>query len=210
MELLDKLRQREAERKLSEKTPEYLTDDEKRLSMDQLFRKWKLERQRKREEREQLRISDFEPLGQLTDDQMLLPRRDVQRIVNNRKNQVWAKSMQDKGIAVHTCDTCHQMYTHDKEKHMCLQTRWQAQSSNPAVSRTLIVTQSPGGLRLRSADVVDEENLQSEFKKLKTLTEEVASRQRLVESNPPSAPDQTDTAMSHAVTTSSPSSNSRV
>ena len=126
--LLDTLRHREAQRQSATKEPEFLLDEEKLLSMDALVRRWKLEGQRLWSEREELKLADFEALGNLTSDQLLLPRRDIKRIIYNRKNEVWAGHMRTAGKQIHECDICHRL--HIGEGHACIATKWTTANAN--------------------------------------------------------------------------------
>jgi hypothetical protein len=183
-EVLDKLREREAKRRADSRPPAYLTPEEKKMSMDQLFRKWKVERQRIRQEHEALQAADFAPLGELTEDQKLLPRSQVARIVNNRKNQVWAQSMQERGIKVLKCNVCSRLYTEDRQ-HRCMVTHWNTDGRpNAAISRNLVLSQSPQGIRLRSTAVVDEAKVAREHQRLQAMKEDMDAKQRIVDANP--------------------------
>jgi hypothetical protein len=200
-ELLDKLREREAARRESTRAPEHLTEEEKALSMDALFRKWKLERQRAMNEREQLRFTDFEALGELTEEQKLMNRSEIRRLINHRKNQVWAKAMRTRGIDVIECNVCHRLHT---GQHQCLRTSWTTDNTrNSPITKSIIVTQSPQGVHLRSTAVIDEEKVYEEYKRLKTQVERLEANKRLATPNTPTTIPDTpmrEAADSHCVT----------
>jgi hypothetical protein len=197
-ELLDQLRLREVERKHAERPAEFLTDEEKKMNMDQLFRKWKLERQRERQEREELRKSDFDKLGDLDDEQRLLPRRAINALINARKNEVWAKGLAARGIKVLTCEVCSRLYTEDRE-HRCLQTRWRTDSNISGVSRNIILTQSPSGVRMRTASIVDEAKVFAEYERLKAMKEAIEAKEKLVRPNVPTDQQQSSSSTNQDV-----------
>ena len=201
-ELLEKLRKREAERRLAERLPQFLTEEEKVLSMDQLFRKWKIERQRRQNEQEELRISDFEPLGELTEEQKLLPRNQVARLINLRKNEVWASAMRQKGVDVLKCDVCGRLHTGE---HRCIQTPWRTEGlRNSPITKNIILTQSPQGVRLRAGAIIDEEQVMKEYERLRLLKEEVEARRRLVQPNVPGLSTMDETPMTTTAVTTPP------
>ena len=201
-QMLDRLRQRESERREAERLPDYLTEEEKAMTMDELFRKWKVERQRKRNEREALRIADFQPLGELTAEQKLLPRAQVARLINVRKNEVWAQAMREKGIQVLKCDVCSRLHT---GQHQCLQTQWRmGNGRTDQMPRNIVLTQSSQGVRLRATPAMDEEHILKEYERLKALKEEVETRRKLVEPRTMEAEQTTDASMAMVVATPPP------
>jgi hypothetical protein len=182
-EILDALRKREAERRKAAAPPEFLTDEEKGMTMDQLFRKWKIERQQQRNEQETLRYTDFEPLGTLTDEQKLLSRRDVARLVNARKNEVWAKAMKARGVEVIECPVCHRLHTGE---HQCIATRWTTEGTkNAPVSRNLVISSTPQGVRVKPTTVIDTEKVKAEYERLKAIKEFCESRAKLASPSTP-------------------------
>lgn len=186
---LDVLREREAAQRAARRPPEYLTDEEKQLTMDQLFRRWKVERQRERNEREQLRMTDFEPLGELTDEQKLLRRVDVKRLVNQRKSEVWAKAMRAKGITVHECAVCHHLHTGN---HECLQTRWTTEGArNTGITKEVVLTRSAQGVAVRTTPVIDGERIEKGYQRYKVLREEAEARKKLMEHESSMPPEET-------------------
>ena len=143
---------------------------------------------------------DFEPLGNLTEDQKLLPRVDVKRIIYNQWNVVWAKSMRDQGIQIHECSVCHRLHK-EGEQHQCFATRWTTANPNRnAPPRNVIVTQSPQGLQLRTAVIMDENKLQQEYERIKALKEGAELRKRLSAPLLPTTPD-ADIQMTATTTT---------
>jgi len=131
-ELLEQHKERHMQRQAAKRPPYYLTDEEKKLSMDALHRAWKVERQRQNNEREALSRCDFEELGHLTAEQKELPRAAVRRIIRQRKNEVWANTMKARGIPVFQCDVCYELTTGN---HRCMATKWTTDNSkNSAVT----------------------------------------------------------------------------
>jgi hypothetical protein len=180
---LDKLREREAARKEAARPPAYLTDEEKQLTMDQLARKWKVERQRQQNLREELRAQDFAPLGSLTEEQKLLPRNDVRRIVMDRKSEVWAENMRARGFEVLRCATCQRL--HLPGKHECFKTSWVTEATrNTPVQQTVIVSKTTQGVQVRRTPVIDEEQVLASFEKYRVMKEEIEARQRATPNQP--------------------------
>jgi len=178
-ELLKKLRERQAQRQVANRPPYYLTEEEKKLSMDGLHRQWKLERQRRNNEREVLARHDFEDLGELTEEQRELPRAVIRRIIRQRKNEVWANAMRAKGIPVSQCDVCLELTTGN---HRCVATKWTTdQTRNAAISKGLVMTQGPGGIRLHAKAIIDQEKLNKEYEQLRILREELEAKARLAQ-----------------------------
>ena len=87
--------------------------------------------------------------------------------------------MRDQGIQVHECGVCHRLHT-DAGHHQCFATRWTTTNPNrSAPARNVIVSQSPQGLQLRTAVVMDEDQLEKEYARVKALKEEADLRKRL-------------------------------
>lgn len=178
-EMLAKLREREQRRREERKQPKFLTDEEKQMTMDELHRYWKVERQRRRNEREDLRVYDFQPLGQLTEEQKKLPRRDVERLIARRREEVWADTMRARGIEVLKCDTCYRLHTGD---HSCIATRWRTDAQrHSAVPRGVVVTGTPQGVRVTTAPIIEEERLQKQLRTIQGMLEEIATKKKLTE-----------------------------
>jgi hypothetical protein len=196
-ELLQRLKERQVQRQEARRPPFYLTDEEKALSMDALHRLWKVERQRLNNEREALSRHDFESLGDLTEAQKQLPRSAVRQIIRQRKSEVWAQAMRARGIPVHQCDVCYELTTGN---HRCIATKWTTdQTKNAAVSKGLVLTQSPGGVRLHASPIIDPEKLQKEYERLSKLREELEAKAKLAQPLVPL----TDTTMALEPTTTS-------
>jgi hypothetical protein len=186
-ELLEKLKERQAQRQAAKRPPYYLTDDEKQLSMDALHRLWKVERQRQNNEKEALSRHDFEELGQLTADQKELPRAAIRRLIRQRKNEVWANAMKARGIPVFQCDVCYELTTGN---HRCMATKWTTDNSkNSAISKGIVMTQGPGGIRLQTKAIIDQEKLNREFEYLQSLRNELEAKAKLAQPLEPIAQD---------------------
>jgi hypothetical protein len=156
-----------------------LTEAEKMMTMDALHRAWKVERQRQNNEREALSRHDFEELGELTTEQKELPRAAVRKIIRQRKNEVWANAMKARGVPVFQCDVCYELTTGN---HRCLATKWTTDNSkNSAISKGIVMTQGPGGIRLQTKAIIDQEKLNKEYEQLKTLREELEAKAKLVQ-----------------------------
>lgn len=189
-ELLEKLKERQAQRQVERRAPYYLTEEEKNMSMDALHRAWKIERQRQNNEREELSRHDFAELGDLTAEQKELPRAAIRRIIRQRKNEVWATAMKARGIPVFQCDVCYELTTGN---HRCIATKWTTDNSkNSAISKGIVMTQGPSGIRLQTKAIIDQEKLNKEYEQLRILREDLEAKAKLVQ---PLKPAISDTAM---------------
>jgi hypothetical protein len=176
-QLLDTLRQRATARRVAIREPDFLTTDEKKMTLDELWRKWKLEGQQRRAEAEELRTADYDPLGELTDAQKELPRRQIRNIITRRKNEIWAENMRGQGIQVLKCPSCHRLHTGD---HHCLVTRWTDPSPNrSSPARHVVISQTPQGIQLRTTAIIDDQKILQEYERVKALKEEAETRMRL-------------------------------
>lgn len=179
-QMLEKLREREQRRREQARPPKFLTEEEKRMTMDELHCHWKVERQRRRNEREDLRAYDFQPLGDLTEEQKQLPRREVERIVARRREEVWANSMRARGVELFKCSTCYRLHTGD---HTCIATRWRTEGQrNSAVPKGVVVTGTPQGVRITTTPIIEEERLIKQLHTIQEMLDGIAAKKRLANS----------------------------
>lgn len=193
-DLLDNLKQREAARREAQRAaksdPEFLTDEERNMTMDELHRKFKVENQRRFSEAADLRATDFEPLGDLTAEQKQLPRFVVKRLIRQRKHQLWVEEMQARGVPLHRCDVCHELTT---DSHRCVATRWLTQGNrNSAIAKGVVVSTGPSGIRVHTAPIVNPPQLRKEFQKLQAwsakmddLDRQTAPHEQATQATPP-------------------------
>ncbi len=163
--LLAALKQREAVRKSQQREAnqesEFLTAEERLMSLDELHRKFKLENQRRFNEAAELRRMDFEPLGQLTEQQAMLPRYAIKRLIRQKKHEAWVKDMQARGIPLFRCDVCHEL---TNESHKCIATRWLTSGSrNSAISKGVVISTGSSGVRVHTAPIINTTKLQKEY-----------------------------------------------
>lgn len=178
-EALTLLREKEKQYKDARKDPTHLTEEEKQMTLDQLYRKWKVERLRRRQELADLRISDFAPLGELTEEQKSWPRANIQRLIRLKKQEQWVEAMKSKGIEVYSCDVCYKLYT---DNHQCLATQWQLnRGTTTSTPRGVIVTQSASGVRLRATEIIDPDKLTKELEAMRRRQEELLALTKLVQ-----------------------------
>jgi len=175
-ELLAKLREREKERRAAAREPEFLTEVEKRLTLDELHRKWRAEEQLRRQERPDLRRCDYVPLGELTEAEKLLPRREVKRIIRNKRHAAWVQSMHDQGIPLHICDICHDVAT---DRHQCMKTKWLTEGrKKDAIAKGIVISSTPAGVRLKTQTLINEDQLQREYDQLARVKAELEEKVR--------------------------------
>lgn len=203
-ELRDLLRVKAEARRDATQASQYLTDEEKLMSLGELHRKWKVEDQRRREERENLSRFDFEELGQLTEEQKLLPKAEVRRILRDRKNDTWVASMKAQGVPLHQCEVCQQLTT---SNHRCMATRWMTEGQR-GLRKGLVITQTgTGPIKLQEKQLIDQEQLNKEYEEIVKLKQQLDERTRKIAEAIRTEP--TDATMSaSSPTAASSSSNS--
>jgi hypothetical protein len=180
----------------------YLTEDEQQLTLDELHRKWKVEAQQTRSERPKLNRFDWEGLGTLTEEQKLLPRHEIRKIIKNRKYDRWVASMKAQGIPLHQCDICQELAT---ENHRCLATRWTTEGQR-GVRKGLVITQTGrGAIRLHEKQIIDQTALNKEYEEIAKLKREVEDRMNRIKGALASDPS-TDVEMINPTTIIEPES----
>ncbi len=195
--LLAALKQREATRKSQQREstqePEFLTTEEQQMSLDELHRKFKLENQRRFNEAADLRRMDFEPLGQLTEQQAMLPRYAIKRLIRQKKHEAWVKDMQARGIPLFRCDVCHEL---TNESHKCIATRWLTSGSrNSAIAKGVVISTGSSGVRVHTAPIVNPTKLQKEYdnivgwkEKIEELENQTAPRKQATQTDSTTPP----------------------
>ncbi len=178
--VLDELRKREANRRQQEQEPTTLTEEEKTMTLGQLYRKWKLETQQRRQQKETLRFHDFEDLGQLTEEHKTMTRQDLKRLINKEKNRLWADAQRAKGFPVLECETCHHLHSGD---HQCMLTKWKTDTPRGSVvNRQLVVRKTGQTLQLKATPIVDEAKVAEELSRLQAIQKDIETRRSIVTS----------------------------
>jgi len=176
-QLRQMLSQREAAKKAELVAAQYLTDEEKRLDLAGLHRKWKAELQQQRQERPQMGRFDYEDLGVLTEEQKLLTKNEIRQLIRNRKYEHWIEAMKAKGIPLHQCEVCHELCT---EKHRCLGTKWRSEGPRGA-AKNIIITQTASGLQIRDKAIVDSDRLNKEYAEIAEEKRKLDERQKRID-----------------------------
>eukprot|EP00914_Ancora_sagittata_P021317 GHVO01041989.1.p1 GENE.GHVO01041989.1~~GHVO01041989.1.p1 ORF type:complete len:211 (-),score=47.53 GHVO01041989.1:5-637(-) len=112
------------------------------MSLSDLSRLWKLEGQARRQEREQLRSTDFENLGEWTPEQKELTKGDIRKLIRERKYQVWVDRMRAKGVPLTQCSTCQELAGRN---HTCMAMKWKLQRAGGIKEKALFMTQDGKG-----------------------------------------------------------------
>lgn len=95
-----------------QRAPRFLTEEEKAMSIDELYLKWE-------KERVQSRHMDFiNKLPPLPADYRNWPVADIRRWFRDQKHHNWAISQLKKGVKLYICPTCNQV--RDSERHRCI------------------------------------------------------------------------------------------
>ena len=149
-----------------------LTDEEKMMDLSELARKWKIEDQKKRLEKVELKDSDFEPLGQLTEQEKLLNRGAIRRIIRDRKDEQWVKRMKAMNVEVTICPGCNRPAT---SRHICFATKL-GNTSTKGISRGLVVSQDGKSIQIKQKTILDQDKLDEEFQEIMALKKEVDER----------------------------------
>ena len=169
-ELEEAVKERKAKAKEISRELLFLSEEEKGMSLAELHRKWKVEAQRQREERASLSRFDFEDLGTITEEEKLLPKSQIKKIIRDRKTEKWAQDMKAKGIPLHQCEVCQQLAG---PNHHCLATKWMTEGPH-GLRKKLVLTQSKaGGVRLAEKRVVDQDKLNREYEAICKLKQDL-------------------------------------
>lgn len=195
--LVEVLLQRRAERRDAARLPTYLTEAEKAMPASELWVQMKLDRQRQRNKSEQLHRYDLTPLEELTEQEKLLPRLDVHRILSAKANERWARETKALGGSVVKCQICqkHSM----AGKHQCYATPiQQRRAAPPGTIPSIVVTQTPTTTTLRQMPVLDEAAILAGLDQFTALKEELDKRKADEQA------DVEDVAMSPSTNSSTP------
>lgn len=152
---------KEAERKERERLLEKLTDEEKEMDAGALHRKWKLELQQKQCEQMILNPFDFDELGKLNEEEKQLTKREVRKIIADRKYKRWVESMRAKGVPLRQCEVCKELAN---DKHVCLATRFSHGKKKVVIKQT-----NSGALKVDEVQYHDQEMIDKQFKEIEAL-----------------------------------------
>ena len=165
MEVLQKLRKEEWERRKSGKLPEFLNEVERSLAIRDLSR---LAREWKRRAGFPLKDADYRNLGTLSRIQAELPRRLVLQILKRRRIDASLQQAREEGREIRQCEVCEAMIVKDTY-HQCFLVPWGDEKTRNGVphKKQIVVSQSGrGALKIGQQFVVDNEKLEKEREKL--------------------------------------------
>ena len=145
------------------------------MDLGQLHRKWKVENQQRRQERANLNRFDFNDLGELTEEEKLLPKSEIRRIIRDRKEDLWVRQMKAQGIPLHQCEVCQKLVN---DNHECIATRWITEGQR-GVHKGLVVTRTgTGAIKLQECQLVDQNILNKEYEEILKLKKQLEERTR--------------------------------
>lgn len=161
---------KEIERKAEELQAMQLTDAEKEMDLGELHCKWKLAAQQKRNDKMKLTQFDSEKLGKLTDEQKLMTKPEIRRIIRELKYKNWVEQMQRRNIPMKYCDVCRQLGT---DRHVCLPTRFTTRTNSGAKKNLVIRQNEAGALKMSQVELLDQEKLNKEFEQISAMKKEI-------------------------------------
>lgn len=157
-----------------------LTEEEKSMDLGELAAKWRWEARARRNQDLNPTAVDYAKLGKLEPHQWDLGRKEIYRIIRERKQKWFVDRMEAKGEKLFVCAQCGEITT---KNHRCLKTNLTVQGKSGA-KKTLFATSSGGGVTLKAKEVPDVENLDNEIKKLQekrqTFLDEQERKEKLV------------------------------
>jgi hypothetical protein len=139
----------------------YLTDEEKKLTFDELDNKW---RQEEFERRQRFNQSN---LGTPTSEQYNLSVPELKRILSQKKTAAFFLRKQAEGHKVNQCEVCEEWYIGDTGVHKCVATAWKLIDRDTPRSEQFIWSQhGTGDVKIRRKSGVDDELIEQGRKKL--------------------------------------------
>lgn len=151
---------------------EYLSAEEKDCrTLEELHRRWKKERQQRMQEAAELRASDYDQLGELTEELKNMRKSDLRRLITDRRTEAWANRMRAKGVQIIHCETCGRLHTGD---HRCVPTKWRTDKD-----KNIVIRQSPTSLNITTTQNMNPEQLQQVYESVKKQLEGFEFKGRL-------------------------------
>lgn len=159
--------------------PEWLTIEEKNLeTLAQLALWWKKRDIARGLNSRPLTQYDYTAdLGPLTPEMKVLSRRELKKIIQQRKKDRWIEDMILKGVQLHKCPTCEEL---TNDSHRCMATKWSTGKPGPLTQRRIIVKQNPQGITIQPARHPSHEQVQGLYDQSRKHLEEYARIQRLL------------------------------
>lgn len=162
----------ELERKEKDRLSQELTPEEKDMDLGALYCKWKLEAQRRRQEKMELAQFDTDPLEKLTPEQRDLPKPEVRKIIKDLKHKRWIATMKERGVPLHFSDTCQELGT---DRHVCMRTRFGSRTTN-GTNRNVVIKQTNSGLKMTEVQLLDQEKLNKEFEEISSMKKKLEEK----------------------------------
>jgi hypothetical protein len=164
-ELLAELLKREKERKLAQKKSDYLTAEEQEMGQRDLG---ELDCFWRENAGYDIRDSDRENIGNLSHDQVTLPRRNIREIIQARRTENYIRRMKARGREVVKCVNCERAYELSKG-HQCLSTSWRTSTLKqglPAEKRIIISQTGSGAVQIGQRTTLDLPKMEKAYRRL--------------------------------------------
>jgi hypothetical protein len=157
---------RERERRDEQKEPEYLTDNEKTMgatSLSALDRLWR------QKAGYQIKVSDHIEIGNLTSDQLELPRHNIRTLIRNRRAAEFIARMKADGRQLNRCEKCLQLYPVDGVHNCFFAAGWSRQTKKdglPADKGILFSQHGKGGVSVRPRTAINADKINTNYRKM--------------------------------------------
>jgi hypothetical protein len=165
-EVAFEINRRERERREGARLPYYLTESEielARASLAVLDRQWRMKAGLK------IRAIDFIEIGNLTEEQLKLPRHLIRQLIRTRRTENFVERMREEGRETIRCGKCQRLYPADTTHNCFVAGGW---SSNilregvPATKEMVITQTGRGGIQIKQQIGLDAKRLNENYKKL--------------------------------------------
>jgi hypothetical protein len=177
-EAVMELQRREKEDRNRDRLPEGLTKNEKEMackSLAMLDRQWRMKAGWK------IKPTDHIEIGQLTEEQLQLPRNLVLQIIRNRRAADFTERMRIEGREVVRCEKCRRLYPIDSIHNCFVATGFSRPARRdgvPATKEMLITQTGRGGIQIRQQVGVNADKLNENYKRMTEYKMVVADREK--------------------------------
>lgn len=165
-ELLLELQQYEKERRLQNRRPDFLLDEEKETASKSLAT---LDRQWRETAGWKLKPTDYQDIGILDKQQLELPRHLIVKLIRQRRTNSFVKNMTAQGKELKTCEKCSKIYLASSPHNCFVIAGWSSNAKKdgiPATKDTVVTQLGKGGLQIRRVVGVNPEAVNSNYQQL--------------------------------------------
>lgn len=166
--LQEKLRAAREELKKEKEEKQKLSEAEKQLSRQQLEEKWANDRRTTRYGQREDRP--------LTPDEKGMKVSDLRRHLADEAQQAWVENQRRMGVELQPCESCGQLKKVNNSQHRCFRASWGGGVRNRGgipQRQEVVVTATPGGVKIEKQTVVDTEVLEKNFKAMEAMKEKL-------------------------------------